>query len=59
MSGKREEYLSWEEFFMGSAILASARSKDPSNQVGACIVNDDKKILSLGLNPKFKNNTPI
>jgi len=50
MSGKREEYLSWEEFFMGSAILASARSKDPSNQVGACIVNDDKKILSLGYN---------
>lgn len=50
MSGKREEYLSWEEFFMGNAILASARSKDPSNQVGACIVNDDNKVLSVGYN---------
>ena len=50
MSGKREEYLSWEEFFMGNAIIASARSKDPSNQVGACIVNSENKVLSVGYN---------
>ena len=55
MPGKREDYLSWEEFFMGSAILASCRSKDPNNQVGACIVNDDKKILSVGYNGLPKN----
>ena len=36
---------------MGCAILSSMRSKDPSNQVGACIVNEDtKKILSIGYN---------
>lgn len=50
MPGKREETLSWEEFFMGNAILASARSKDPSNQVGACIVNEEYRILSTGYN---------
>ena len=50
MSGKREEFLSWEEFFMGNAIIASARSKDPSNQVGACIVNNENKVLSVGYN---------
>lgn len=50
MPGKREEYLYWEELFMGNAILVSSRSKDPSNQVGACIVNDDNKILSVGYN---------
>ena len=55
MPGKREDYLSWEEFFMGSAILVSARSKDPNNQVGACIVNNDKKVLSLGYNGLTRN----
>lgn len=55
MPGKREDYLSWEEFFMGSAILVSARSKDPNNQVGACLVNDDKKVLSLGYNGLTRN----
>lgn len=50
MPGKRKEYLSWEEFFMGSALLVASRSKDPSTQVGACIVNKDNKVLSLGYN---------
>ncbi len=51
MSSKRKEYLNWEEYFMGCAILSSMRSKDPSNQVGACIVNEEtKKILSIGYN---------
>ena len=50
MPGKRKKYLSWDEVFMGSAILVSARSKDPSNQVGACIVDQNHHILSLGYN---------
>ena len=47
---KRSNYLSWDEYFMGLAILSSERSKDPSTQVGACIVNNDKKIVSVGYN---------
>ena len=47
---KREDYLNWDEFFMGVALLASQRSKDPSTQVGACIVNEDNKIISTGYN---------
>ena len=47
---KREDYLSWDEYFMGIALLSSMRSKDPSTQVGACIVNDDKRIMSMGYN---------
>ena len=47
---KREGYINWDEYFMGVAILASQRSKDPSTQVGACIVNDENKITSVGYN---------
>ena len=48
---KRKSYLNWDEYFMGSAILASMRSKDPSNQVGACVVDEkNHKILSIGYN---------
>jgi dCMP deaminase len=47
---KREDYISWDEYFMGVAILAGMRSKDPSSQVGACIVSQDHKILSIGYN---------
>lgn len=47
---KRNEYLSWNQFFMGIAKLAAARSKDPSTQVGACIVDKDNRILSIGYN---------
>ena len=50
MSGKREGYISWDEYFMGVAYLASMRSKDPNTQVGACIVSRDNKILSIGYN---------
>lgn len=51
MSTKREQYLDWEEYFMGNALLASLRSKDPSNQVGACIIDEEShKILSIGYN---------
>ena len=47
---KRDNYINWDEYFMGVAILASQRSKDPNTQVGACIVNDDNKIMSVGYN---------
>ena len=47
---KRKEYLTWDEFFMGVALLSSQRSKDPSTQVGACIVGKDNRILSVGYN---------
>ncbi|ASW43598.1 MULTISPECIES: deoxycytidylate deaminase [Eubacteriales] len=47
---KRTDYISWDEYFMGVAILAGKRSKDPSTQVGACIVDNDNKILSQGYN---------
>lgn len=47
---KRENYISWEEYFMGLAKLSAQRSKDPKTQVGACIVNDDNKIISVGYN---------
>ncbi len=51
MAGKREEYLSWEEYYMGIALLASMRSKDPHNQIGACIVDEEEhQILSIGYN---------
>lgn len=49
-TGKREVYLSWDEYFVGIAILSSKRSKDPSTQVGCCIVSQDNKILSMGYN---------
>ena len=50
MSYKRTDYISWDEYFMGVAILSGMRSKDPSTQVGACIVSQDNKILSMGYN---------
>ena len=50
MSEKREDYISWDEYFMGVAKLSALRSKDPNTQVGACIVSEDNKILSMGYN---------
>ena len=47
---KREDYISWDEYFMGVAALSGMRSKDPNTQVGACIVSEDNKILSMGYN---------
>ena len=67
---KREAYLSWDEYFMGIAVLSAKRSKDPSTQVGACIVNKDNRIISVGYNgmprccsddefPWDKNDNPL
>ena len=50
MSDKREDYLSWDEYFMGIAHLSAMRSKDPHTQVGACIVSSENKIMSMGYN---------
>ena len=50
MSDKRKDYISWDEYFMGVAMLSGMRSKDPNTQVGACIVSKDNKILSMGYN---------
>ncbi len=47
---KRKDYISWDEYFMGVAILSAKRSKDPSTQVGACIVNKKNRIVGTGYN---------
>lgn len=53
---KRENYISWDDYFMGVALLAAQRSKDPNTQVGACIVSGDNScygknvIISTGYN---------
>lgn len=47
---KREQYLKWEDYFMGIALLSGQRSKDPATQVGACIVNKNKRIVGVGYN---------
>jgi len=50
MGDKRADYISWDEYFMGVSKLSGLRSKDPHTQVGACIVSQDNKILSMGYN---------
>ena len=47
---KRDDYISWDQYFMGIAMLSAERSKDPNTQVGACIVAPDNRILSVGYN---------
>ena len=47
---KRNDYINWDEYFMGIAMLAAKRSKDPNTQVGACIVSADNIIISTGYN---------
>jgi dCMP deaminase len=49
-TGKRSGYLSWDDYFMAVAMLSAQRSKDPNTQVGACIVNDRKRIVGVGYN---------
>lgn len=50
MVKKRADYISWDEYFMGVALLSAKRSKDPNTQVGACIVNEKNKIVGAGYN---------
>ena len=49
-SEKRDDYLSWEQYFMWIAVLSSKRSKDPNRQVGCCIVDDKNRVVSIGYN---------
>eukprot|EP01138_Halocafeteria_seosinensis_P003862 gb/GECG01003948.1/.p1 GENE.gb/GECG01003948.1/~~gb/GECG01003948.1/.p1 ORF type:complete len:214 (+),score=31.04 gb/GECG01003948.1/:1-642(+) len=49
-TGKRHNYLSWDDYFMSVTFLSAMRSKDPSTQVGACIVNNKKRIVGIGYN---------
>ncbi|CDC41580.1 deoxycytidylate deaminase [Firmicutes bacterium CAG:449] len=50
MSEKRKDYITWDEYFMGVAVLSSKRSKDPSTQVGACVASNDNKVVTMGYN---------
>ena len=58
---KRTNYISWDEYFMGIAMMSSHRSKDPNSQVGVCIVDVDKKIVGVGYNgfPKGINDDDL
>ena len=47
---KRQDYITWDEYFMGVARLSARRSKDPNTQVGCCIVSNTNRILSMGYN---------
>lgn len=50
MPGKRENVPSWDDTYMSVALDVAKRSKDPRTQVGACIVSQDNRILSVGYN---------
>ena len=47
---KRKDVLSWDEYFMGLAHLSALRSKDPNTQVGAAIVDENNRVVSVGYN---------
>ncbi|MCR5741070.1 MAG: dCMP deaminase family protein [Gammaproteobacteria bacterium] len=47
---KRSDYISWDDYFMGVAMLSAKRSKDPNTQVGCCLVSPDNKIIGIGYN---------
>lgn len=50
VTSKRLDYLSWDEYFMAIALLSAERSKDPNTQVGACVANEQNKIVGVGYN---------
>lgn len=50
LNKKRDNYLHWPDYFMATAFLSAQRSKDPRTQVGACIVNEENKIVGIGYN---------
>ena len=47
---ERKDYLSWDEYFMALAQICALRSKDPNTRVGACLVDENNKVISLGYN---------
>ena len=42
--------LNWDGYFMSLAHLSAVRSKDPSTQVGAVIVDSNNRVVGLGYN---------
>lgn len=50
MNEKRKDYINWDEYFMGVAVLSSLRSKDPVTQVGACVASQENKVVTMGYN---------
>ena len=59
MSTKRQDYISWDEYFMGIAMLSGMRSKDPNTQVGACIVSSEHKIVVIVMSVSHINRYAI
>lgn len=45
---KRNNYLSWDDYFLAVAYLSGKRSKDPINNKGACIVDTQGRIVGIG-----------
>lgn len=45
---KRSDYISWEDFFFGVAVLSSRRSKNPVAPYGACIVDAENRVVGIG-----------
>ena len=50
MNKRTDNVLTWEEYFMGLAHLSGLRSKDPNTQVGAVIVDENNRVVSIGYN---------
>ena len=46
----RKNYLSWDDTFIMIAQVIAQRSKDPSTQTGAVVVDEDNIVLGLGYN---------
>ncbi|XP_002021035.2 probable deoxycytidylate deaminase [Drosophila persimilis] len=54
-NSKRQDYLHWDDYFMATSLLSAQRSKDPVTQVGACIVDQQKRIVAIGYNGLPRN----
>ena len=56
---KRDDYSTWDEYFMGVASLASQQCKKTNQGRGACIINKDKRIVGVGFDqmPKGSEST--
>ncbi|XP_015176827.1 PREDICTED: deoxycytidylate deaminase [Polistes dominula] len=52
---KRRASISWDDYFMGVALLSAKRSKDPVTRVGACIVDENNVIVGVGYNGMPRN----
>jgi deoxycytidylate deaminase len=47
---KRVSYLSWDDYFMAIAFLSARRSKDPLTPTGACLVDEENRVIGIGYN---------